>query len=58
VYDIYASDTLEGDPLNDWELIEFGWPTAGDGTTSYTETLAAPAPVRRFYKIYDFDITP
>jgi hypothetical protein len=58
VYDIYASDTLEGDPLNDWELLEFGWPTGGDGTTSYTETLAAPAPARRFYKIYDFVTTP
>jgi hypothetical protein len=57
-YDIYASDTLEGDPLIDWELLEFSWPTAGDGTTSYTETLPAPAPARRFYKIYDFETAP
>ena len=39
-------------------FLEFGWPTGGDGTTSYTETLAAPAPARRFYKIYDFVTTP
>jgi hypothetical protein len=55
-YDIYASDTLEGDPTIDWETVEFAWPTAGDGTTTYTETLVDPAPARRFYKIYEFEV--
>lgn len=57
-YDIYASDTLEGDPRVDWELVRFAWPTEGEDTTSYTETLADPVPARRFYMIYDFDLTP
>jgi len=55
-YDIYASATMDGDPVSDWELVRFGWPTEGDVTTSYTELLADPAPLRRFYKIYDFEV--
>lgn len=58
-YDIYASDTLEGDPLFDWDVVEIAHPTEGDGTTSYTEDLSAlpgGVPARRFFRIYDFEV--
>jgi hypothetical protein len=60
-YDIYASNTLEGNPRDDWEIVEFGFPTSGDGTTQYTEdlsTLPGGVPMRRFYVIYDFNPNP
>lgn len=52
-YDIYASDTLEGDPEFDWELLSFAYPSEGN-TTTYTETLPEPSPGKRFYVIIDF----
>ncbi|WP_035603319.1 hypothetical protein [Haloferula sp. BvORR071] len=52
-YDIYASETMAGAPKTTWEHVGTGLPSNGDGTTSFTETLPAPAPMRRFYKIYE-----
>jgi hypothetical protein len=57
-YDVYATDTLAGDPAPVWELLELGLPTTGNGTMSYTETLPQPAPARRFYKVYEFSLLP
>ena len=54
-YDIYASDTLEGDPEADWDRIGTAVPSAGDGTTTFTEELPAPAPARRFYRVYEVE---
>lgn len=55
-YDIFASDTLEGDPQFDWEIVDQFWPSAGDGTTSYTEDLGTTPPARRFYQVYEFEL--
>ena len=52
-YDIYASGTMTGNPETEWEHIGTDLPSAGDGTTSFTEVLTAPVPARRFYKVYD-----
>jgi len=55
-YDIYASDTLEGDPESDWVNVRFDLPSGGD-TTTWTEDLSAlpgGTPAKRFYKIYEF----
>lgn len=62
VYDIYASETLAGDPVSTWTLAAFGVPAAGT-TTSFTETqvgsgsgsqtLPSPMPVKRFYLVYE-----
>jgi len=53
-YDVYASSTMEGDPENDWELVDQFIASGGD-TTTYTDTnLPDPAPAKRFYKIYEF----
>jgi hypothetical protein len=57
-YDIYASETLDGDPLDTWDEVEFAWPSDGADTTTYTETLATPHPPRRFYRIYEFPSNP
>lgn len=60
-YDIFASDSLEGDPLEDWEDLEFAYPSGGNGTTSYTEDLSlipGGPPQRRFYRIYEFGVQP
>ena len=55
-YDIYASDTLEGDPELDWDPLEYAYPSGGD-TTTWTEdlsTLPDGVPAKRFYKIYEY----
>ncbi len=54
VYDIYASDSLDGDPLQDWTRIADDVAADGDGTTSHTEDLGATPPPRRFYKVYEY----
>ena len=62
-YDIYASDTLIGDPLTSWtEVATFVFSTgttttftetrAGSGSGS--ETLPSPMPAKRFYVIYEY----
>ncbi|MBN8457850.1 MAG: hypothetical protein J0M04_08430 [Verrucomicrobia bacterium] len=57
VYDIYASDSLDGDPLQDWTRIADDITAEGDGTTSHTEDLGATPPPRRFYKVYEYAAT-
>ncbi len=57
-YDIYASDTMEGDPLQAWELLRFALPAEGDGATSFEEVLAEPVPAKRFYKVYQYEVIP
>jgi len=54
-YHIYASETLEGDPEADWDRVGTAVPSAGDGTTTFTEELPAPAPARRFYRVYEVE---
>ncbi|MBK1826643.1 hypothetical protein [Haloferula rosea] len=54
-YDIYASDTLEGDPVFDWEIVQIALASDGDGTTTFTEDLPEPTPVRRFYRVYEIE---
>lgn len=54
-YDIYASDTLEADPETTWDRILNAHPSAGSGTTTFTEELPDPAPTRRFYRIYELE---
>ena len=54
-YEVYASATLEGDPEVDWEHVGVAVPSAGDGSTSFTEDLPEPTPARRFYKVYEFE---
>ncbi|WP_367872315.1 hypothetical protein [Luteolibacter sp. Populi] len=57
-YDVYASDTLEGDPETAWDHVGIDIPSTGDGTTTFTEELPAPAPGRRFYRVYDSEVSP
>ena len=57
VYDIYASDSLDGDPLADWTRIADDVAAGGDGTTSHTEDLGASPPPRRFYRVYEYAAT-
>ncbi|MCW1924814.1 hypothetical protein OKA05_19780 [Luteolibacter arcticus] len=57
-YDIYASDSLQGDPLVDWDEVSLALPSDGDDTTDFTETFESGAPGRRFYKIYEVPATP
>lgn len=54
-YDVYASDTTVGDPLTTWEHIGDAYPSAGDGTTTFTEEISDPAPARRFYRVYEVE---
>ena len=54
VYDVYASDSLDGDPLADWTRIADDIPAEGDGTTSHSEDLGVSPPPRRFYKVYEY----
>ena len=54
-YDIYASDTLEADPETNWDRIINAHPSAGSGTTTFTEELPDPAPVRRFYRVHELE---
>lgn len=53
-YDVFASNTMEGDPLN-WESLAVAVLAEGDGSTSYTETLPAEVPATRFYKVYEYE---
>jgi hypothetical protein len=50
-YDIYGSNTLQGDPLVDWDKVSLALPSDGDVTTDFTENFASGAPARRFYQI-------
>jgi len=52
-YSIYGSDTLQGDPLTDWDEVSIELPSDGDDTTDFTETFGSGAPARRFYRIYE-----
>lgn len=54
-YDIYASDTLVADPETNWDRILNAHPSAGNGTTTFTEELPDPAPTRRFYRVYELE---
>jgi hypothetical protein len=58
VYDIYASNDLPGNPLQDWTLIGDDFPAEGDGSTTFTESLGATPPARRFYRVYEYPATP
>ena len=53
-YDIYASNTMEGDPLT-WESVAIAVPAESDGTTSYTETITGGLPASRFYKVFEYE---
>jgi hypothetical protein len=62
-YDIYASDTLIGDPLTSWtEVATFVFSTGATttftetraGSGSGSETLPSPMPAKRFYVIYEY----
>lgn len=53
-YDVYGSNTMDGPPLS-WESLAVAVPAEGDGTTSFTETFAADVPVRRFYKVFEYE---
>lgn len=55
-YDIYVSDTLEGNPLTTWEKIGFSLPSEVGATTRFTEHLPTPVPVSRFYQIYEYEV--
>jgi hypothetical protein len=57
-YDIYASSTLLGDPLVDWDKVSLALPSDGDDTTDFTETFESAAPNRRFYKIIEVPAAP
>ena len=57
-YDIFASNTLQGDPLVDWDKVSLALPSDGDDTTDFTENFASGAPVRRFYKIREVPAGP
>lgn len=55
VYDIYASENALGNPLLDWTLIADDLPAAEAGaTTTFTDSLGANPPARRFYRIYEY----
>jgi len=54
-YDVYASDTLAGDPLVDWDKVGAAVPSAGDESTSFTEDLPEPTPAHRFYRVYEVE---
>ena len=50
-YNIYASNSLQGVPSQDWDKVSLALPSEGDDTTDFTETFESGAPARRFYQI-------
>lgn len=53
-YDVYASDTLDGDPLIDWNRVGFAIPAEVDGSTEFIEDLGVSTPERRFYQVFEY----
>lgn len=55
VYDIYTSENLIGNPLQDWTpLADDLPPSEVMATTTFTDSLGATPPARRFYRIYEY----
>lgn len=56
-YDIFASNTLEGDPLLDWDEVEFNYPSEGSSTSWQEDLSLLPGgpPPKRFYQVFEFN---